>query len=171
DGSYDLYTWNCNQNGVPFSNAVFRRLIAASFRRDGEDVLVLKLKHIAFWLYGAAPPSLTSLCREAAPPSPQPLLHPLPCNANAAACPHATPPANEPLNLPLLQLLTQLLIKHLKLERVLASPPTAHHTSPNRVVAPSPTALSHLPLPPYLTSPYRPVSPPPTALSHLPLPP
>ncbi|CAI5996053.1 unnamed protein product [Closterium sp. NIES-64] len=48
DGSYDLYTWHCNQNGVPFSNAVFTRLIAASFRRDGEDVLVLKLKQIPF---------------------------------------------------------------------------------------------------------------------------
>ncbi|CAI5514004.1 unnamed protein product [Closterium sp. Naga37s-1] len=54
DGSYDLYTWHCNQNGVPFSNAVFTRLIAASFRRDGEDVLVLKLKQIAFWLYGVS---------------------------------------------------------------------------------------------------------------------
>ncbi|CAI6009863.1 unnamed protein product [Closterium sp. NIES-65] len=54
DGSYDLYTWHCNQNGVPFSNAVLTRLIAASFRRDGEDVLVLKLKQIAFWLYGVS---------------------------------------------------------------------------------------------------------------------
>ncbi|CAI6010597.1 unnamed protein product [Closterium sp. NIES-65] len=54
DGSYDLYTWHCNQNGVPFSNAVFTRLIAASFRRDGEDVLVLKLKQIAFYLYGVS---------------------------------------------------------------------------------------------------------------------
>ncbi|CAI5519246.1 unnamed protein product, partial [Closterium sp. Naga37s-1] len=52
NGSITLHTWHCNAQGVPFSNDVITRGIAASFRREGEDVLILKLRQIAFWLFG-----------------------------------------------------------------------------------------------------------------------
>ncbi|CAI5517053.1 unnamed protein product [Closterium sp. Naga37s-1] len=54
DVSFTLHTWHCSEQGVPFSNAVFTRGIAASFRREGEDVLILKLRQIAFWLFGVS---------------------------------------------------------------------------------------------------------------------